>query len=213
MKRLTWVLCLVGGFSLVEIGMGWFSHSLALQADAGHLLSDCFALLLALFATWFARTSPHSHNRRVEFAAAFLNGLGLVAIALWIGHEAILHLQSPPLDILSTPMLATASLGFGVNSINILLLHEDSHHDLNLRGAFLHVLADAASSVGVILAAIAVWTLNWFWADTVISFAVAFLILLSAIPLLWESANALRTVNSQKELESSNSHVLEAPHP
>lgn len=190
MQRLLWVFCLVGGFSLLEITMGWLSHSLALRADASHLLSDCLALLLALLATWFAR-QPHDHGRRLEFGAAFLNGLGLVAIALWIAHEAVIHLQSPPTEILSLPMLATASVGLGVNSVNVLLLHEESHHDLNLRGAFLHVLADAVSSIGVIVAAIAVWALHWLWADSAISLGVALVILLSAIPLLAESGKAL----------------------
>jgi cobalt-zinc-cadmium efflux system protein len=88
-------------------------------------------------------------------------------------------------------MLVTASVGFGVNSVNIFLLHKDSHHDLNIKGAFLHVLADAASSIGVILAAIAVWALNWLWADAVITLFVSGLIILSATPLIVQSLNAL----------------------
>jgi cobalt-zinc-cadmium efflux system protein len=118
-------------------------------------------------------------------------GWGLVAIAFWIGWEAIVRLQSPPVEILSLPMLATASVGLGVNTINIVLLHKDSHHDLNLRGAFLHVLADAASSVGVILAAIAVWTLHWLWADGVISLLVSGLIIISATSLIVQSLKML----------------------
>jgi cobalt-zinc-cadmium efflux system protein len=88
-------------------------------------------------------------------------------------------------------MLATASVGLGVNSVNIFLLHKDSHDDLNLKGAFLHILADAASSVGVIVAAIAVWALNWMWADGVISLLVSGLIIISATPLIIQSLNAL----------------------
>jgi cobalt-zinc-cadmium efflux system protein len=159
------------------------------------MASDCFALVLALMATWMAQRRRASNsapgNHWVEVVAALVNGVGLVAIAFWIGWEAIVRLQSPPVEILSLPMLATASVGLGVNTINIVLLHKDSHHDLNLRGAFLHVLADAASSVGVILAAIAVWTLHWLWADGVISLLVSGLIIISATSLIVQSLKML----------------------
>jgi cobalt-zinc-cadmium efflux system protein len=152
-------------------------------------------LILALLASWIAHRRKSSHlapgNHWVEVLAALVNGVGLVAIALWIGWEAIARLQSPPVEILSLPMLATATVGLGVNSVNIFLLHKDSHHDLNIKGAFLHVLADAASSVGVILAAIAVWALNWLWADGVISLLVSGLIIISAAPLIVQSFNSL----------------------
>ncbi len=196
-RLLVTALVLICSFSLTELAVGLFSHSLALLADSGHLASDCFALILALFASWMAQRRRSkdlaSGNHWVEVLAALINGVGLVAIALWIGWEAIVRLQSPPVEILSLPMLATASVGLGVNSINIFLLHKDSHHDLNLRGAFLHVLADAASSVGVILAAIAVWALNWLWADGVITLFVSGLIIVSATPLIVQSLNALFT--------------------
>ncbi len=194
-RLLVTALILIFSFSLAELGVGLFSHSLALLADSGHLASDCLALILALLATWIAQrrrsSDVPSGNNRIEVLAALVNGLGLVAIAFWIGWEAVERLQSPPVEILSLPMLATASVGFGVNSINIFLLHKDSHNDLNLRGAFLHVLADAASSIGVILAAIAVWALHWLWADGVISLLVSGLIIISATPLIIQSLNAL----------------------
>ncbi|HEY9634217.1 MAG TPA: cation diffusion facilitator family transporter [Coleofasciculaceae cyanobacterium] len=195
MRLLVTALVLICVFSLVELAVGLFSHSLALLADSGHLASDCFALILALLASWIAHRRKSSHlapgNHWVEVLAALVNGVGLVAIALWIGWEAIARLQSPPVEILSLPMLATATVGLGVNSVNIFLLHKDSHHDLNIKGAFLHVLADAASSVGVILAAIAVWALNWLWADGVISLLVSGLIIISAAPLIVQSFNSL----------------------
>ncbi|HEY9609834.1 cation diffusion facilitator family transporter [Allocoleopsis sp.] len=188
-------LVLICSFAVAELSVGLFSHSLALLADSGHLASDCLALLLALLANWIAQRhrshEPALGNHWVEVLAALINGLGLVAIALWIGWEAVERLQSPPIEILSLPMLATASVGLGVNSVNIFLLHKDSHHDLNLRGAFLHVLADAASSIGVILAAIAVWALHWIWADAVMTLFVSGLIIISATPLIIQSLNAL----------------------
>ncbi|HEY9795135.1 MAG TPA: cation diffusion facilitator family transporter [Leptolyngbyaceae cyanobacterium] len=194
-KLLVTVLVLICSFSIAELAVGLFSHSLALLADSGHMASDCFALVLALMATWMAQRRRNSNsapgNHWVEVVAALVNGVGLVAIAFWIGWEAIVRLQSPPVEILSLPMLATASVGLGVNTINIFLLHKDSHHDLNLRGAFLHVLADAASSVGVILAAIAVWTLHWLWADGVISLLVSGLIIISATSLIVQSLKML----------------------
>lgn len=195
-KLLIIALALIGSFAVAELGVGLFSHSLALLADSGHLASDCLALVLALLASWIAQRRSSagnlvSGNHWVEVLAALVNGVGLVAIALWIGWEAIERLQSPPVEILSLPMLATASVGFGVNSVNLLLLHKDSHHDLNIKGAFLHVLADAVSSIGVILAAIAVWALNWLWVDGVISLFVSGLIILSATPLVIQSFNNL----------------------
>lgn len=196
-RLLVTALVLIGSFSLAELAVGLFSHSLALLADSGHMVSDCFALVLALLASWMANRRSSGdlppRNHWIEVLAALVNGVGLVAVALWIGWEAVERLQSPPVEILSLPMLATASVGFGVNSVNILLLHKESHHDLNLRGAFLHILADAASSVGVILAAIAVWALNWLWADGVISLLVSGLIIISAAPLIVQSLNALFT--------------------
>lgn len=195
-KLLVIALVLIGSFAVVELGVGLFSHSLALLADSGHVASDCLALVLALLASRIAqwRSSAGklvSGNHWVEVLAALINGVGLVAIALWIGWEAIERLQSPPVEILSLPMLATASVGFGVNSVNLALLHKDSHHDLNIKGAFLHVLADMVSSIGVIVAAIAVWALNWIWADGVISLFVSGLIILSATPLVIQSLNNL----------------------
>jgi cobalt-zinc-cadmium efflux system protein len=168
---------------------------LALLADSGHLLSDTLSLAVALLATWIARLpasiqAPFGY-RRVEILAALANGLGLVAIASWIAWEAIARLQSPPNEILSLPMLITAVVGLAVNSLNAWFLHRDSHHDLNLRGAFLHMVADAISSVGVILAAIAVGRLHWLWADGAISLLVAGFIATGAIPLIQQSLNIL----------------------
>jgi cobalt-zinc-cadmium efflux system protein len=202
--RLLWIaLLLISGFAIAELAVGWFSHSLALLAESGHMISDALALGLALLATWIARF-PASNQatfgyRRVESLAAFANGIGLAIVAVWIGWEAIARLQTPPDQILSLPMLITAIAGLGVNSLNAFLLHDNSHHDLNLRGAFLHMVADAVSSVGVIVAAIAVWRFQWNWADGAISLGVAGLIGVSAVPLLRQSLQIL--------LEKTPSHL------
>jgi cobalt-zinc-cadmium efflux system protein len=194
--RLLWIaLWLIGGFAIAELAVGYLSHSLALLAESGHMLSDTLALGLALFATWVAQlpASPQATfgYRRIEILVALVNGVGLMSVAIWIAWEAIDRLQSPPLEILSLPMLITAIVGLGVNSLSASLLHHDSHHDLNLRGAFLHMVADAISSVGVIFAAIAVWLFHWNWADGAISLGVAVFIGLSTLPLIRQSLHIL----------------------
>ncbi|MBD2462819.1 cation transporter [Oscillatoria sp. FACHB-1407] len=202
-RLLLTALLLIGGFAIAELIVGFTSHSLALVAEAGHMVSDCLALGLALVATWLARLpvsdrAPFGY-RRVEILAALANGIGLVAIALWIGWEAMTRLQAPEVEILGMPMLITAAVGLGINSLNAFLLHDHSHHDLNLRGAFLHMVADAISSVGVLLAAIAIWAWQWNWADGAISLLVAVFVVVGAIPLIRQSLDIL--------LEKTPSHL------
>lgn len=195
--KLLWTaLIAIASFAALEFGVGYWSHSLALQAESGHLLSDSFALALSLLAAWFVqRQAARGENfarMRIEAIAAVLNGLGLVAIAVWIAIESVSRLQSPPTEILSLPMLVTAGVGLGVNGFNVFLLHDSSHHDLNVRGAFLHILADLISSIGVIVAAIAVWLMHWLWADGAVGLFVSILIFTSAIPLIFQSLNSIR---------------------
>lgn len=212
-SRLLWIaLILIGSFSIAELVVGLASHSLALLAESGHMLSDTLALGLALLATWIARfpaseQAPFGY-RRVEILAALTNGLGLVAVAVWIAWEAIARLQAPATEILSLPMLVTAIVALGVNSLNAFLLHDHSHHDLNLRGAFLHMVADAISSVGVIFAAVAVWLLGWNWADGAISLVVAAFIGVGAVPLIRQSLHILlEKAPSHLDLELLQAHL------
>ncbi|MFQ3637563.1 MAG: cation diffusion facilitator family transporter [Cyanobacteriota bacterium] len=214
--QLLWVaLGLIGGFSIVELAVSLSSHSLALLAEAGHMLSDVAALALALLATWIAGWPPSAAApfgyRRVEILAALANGLGLVAIALWVGWEAIERLQHPGAEILGLPMLITAVVGLGVNLLNAALLHDHSHHDLNLKGAFLHMVSDAIGSLGVILAAIAVWAFGWAWADGAISLLVAALILTGAVPLIRQSLNILlEKAPAHPDPAAVQAHLLES---
>ncbi len=203
MKNLGWALVLIVGVAIAEGIGGWLSHSLALVAESVHMISDAVALGVALIATVLANR-PRSNSatfgyRRIEILAALVNGVGLVAIALWIGWEAVEHLQAPGHDLLSTPMLIVAGLGCLVSTLNARLLHPHSHQDLNVRGAFLHMMADAASSVGILLAAIAIWLWHWVWIDSVIGLGVAGLILVSAIALIRQSIPIL--------LEQAPSHL------
>lgn len=189
--KVLWItLGLLSCFFVAEWSVGLWSKSLSLQADAGHILSDITALLISLFASFLARQTAKSQatfgHQRIEVVAAFLNGLGLLAIATFIILEAIQRWQNPA-TILGLPMLGIAVLGLIVNLFNITLLHPHSHDDLNLRGALLHVIADTASSVGVIIAALVVHLWDWWWADVAISLIVATLTGLSALPLVQQS--------------------------
>ncbi|MBE7384093.1 MAG: cation transporter [Leptolyngbya sp. SIO1E4] len=180
-------------FAGIELWVGLMSHSLTLRADSGHMLADGLALGIALTAAWAAqRSQPAANgNRRYELVAALINGLALLAMAAWIGREALMHWHGQPTEILSLPMLITALLGLLVNGLNLYWLHGEIHQDLNLRGVFLHILADLLGSVGAILAALAVTFLQWTWADTLIGAVVALMIALSALPLLWQSLQRL----------------------
>ena len=181
-------------FLIAELATGLWSHSLSLLADAEHLVSDIAALGLTLLASWLAQRPAAGQAtfayRRAEILVALANGLSLFAIAGLIAWEAVARFQAPE-PLLGLPMLVGAGIGLAVNSLNIALLHQHSHDDLNLRGAFLHVVADAISSVGVILAALAVYFLNWLWMDAIASLLVAGLTALSAIPLVRESLEIL----------------------
>lgn len=187
-------LGLLSVFLVAEWSMGLWSHSLSLQADAGHMLSDVTALGLTILASWLAQRPAAGQatfgHRRVEILAAFANGVCLLALSALIAWEAINRFQVPE-PVSGLPMLIVAGVGLVVNTLNINLLHKHSHNDLNLRGAFLHIVSDAASSVGIIVAALAVHFLNWLWADAAVSLLVACLTGVSALPLVQESVAIL----------------------
>ncbi len=188
--RLGLFLSLVLGFAVVEWLVGSYSYSLALQADAGHMLADAGAIGLALSASWLARLTlarPRPGQPRLEAAAALVNGLGLLAMAGFISLEAWQHLNAPALALVSRPMAATALVGLAINGLGVWLLHGDRHGSLNVRGAFLHVVADLASSIGVILGAVCIALFQWFWVDGALSLAIALLIGGSALSLIYQS--------------------------
>ncbi|RZM77875.1 cation diffusion facilitator family transporter [Leptolyngbya iicbica] len=196
--KLRWlaiVMVTVTLFAGIELWVGWLSHSLTLRADSGHMLTDGLAMAIALAAAWMAQRSRSvaTGNQRVEVLAALINSLALLAMAVWIGREAWTHWHGTPTEILTWPMLITSLLGLLINGLNLYWLHGDWRQDLNVRGVFLHILADLVGSVGAILAAIAVTFLNWVWADMLIGTAVALIIAVSAVPLLWQSITKLRT--------------------
>jgi cobalt-zinc-cadmium efflux system protein len=192
-RRLTYVLFLVASFSAIELAIGEYSHSMALLADAGHLFTDCFALLIALLGAWIAQKTKFV-GQRIEIAIALFNSLSLLVIGGGIAMKAIVQLQTPALEILSLPMTITAVIGLAVNGINIFLLHDHSHDDLNLKGAFLHIIADTLSSLGVLVAALVVWKMHWLWVDGAIGLLIAASIGGSALPLVKQSLSQLASL-------------------
>jgi cobalt-zinc-cadmium efflux system protein len=167
-RALAVVLVLTASFTVVEIIGGLLTGSLALLADAGHMLSDNFSLGVALFAAWLAgrpATPEKSFGyRRAEILAALANGMTLVAISVWIFIEAYARLREPA-EVLGGPMLAVAALGFLVNVVSAAILYRTGGESLNVEGAMRHVLADALGSVGAMAAATIIILTGWRYAD------------------------------------------------
>ncbi len=193
-RALAIVLALTASFTVVEVAGGLLTGSLALLADAGHMLSDNLSLGLALFAAWLAgrpATPERSFGyRRAEILAALANGVALVAISIWVFVEAISRLREPT-EVLGVPMLAIAALGLAVNAAGALILSRSGGESLNVEGAMRHVIADALGSVGAMTAAGVIILTGWRYADPLISAAIGLLILGSSWTLLRDSTNVL----------------------
>ena len=179
-RALAVVLILTSSFTVVEIIGGILTGSLALLADAGHMLSDNFSLGVALFAAWLAgrpATPEKSFGyRRAEILAALANGMTLVAISVWILIEAYTRLREPA-EVLGGPMLVVATFGLLVNVAGAAILHRSGGDNLNVEGAMRHVLADALGSVGAMATAATIILTGWRYADPLISVAIGLLIL------------------------------------
>jgi len=193
-RRLTWVLALTAGFAVIEFLGAWLANSLALLADAGHMLSDVAAIALSVFALWFARRPATPEKTfgylRTEILAALVNGTALVVIAVLISIQAWQRLRAPE-PVAGGLMLAVAAIGLLVNIIAALLLHGSAGHSLNVRGAYLHVLGDLLGSIGAMMAAVIILTTGWYPADPIISVLVASLILVGSWRLIRESVDVL----------------------
>ena len=193
-RRLALALLITAGFMLVEAAVGWISGSLALLADAGHMLSDAAALALALVAQRIA-ARPRSNartfgSRRAEVLAAFVNGVALAVTALLIVREAVGRLLSP-VPIVGTWMLGTAIAGLAANVVSAWVLRSGHEHNPNTRAAYAHVVSDAMGSVGAIVAAVLVIAFGWRRADPIISMLIAALILWGAWRLVRETMAVL----------------------
>ncbi|MEA2724357.1 MAG: cobalt-zinc-cadmium efflux system protein [Gemmatimonadales bacterium] len=202
LSRLALVLALTLLFMIVEAVGGWLSGSLALLADAGHMLTDAGALGLTLLSAWIG-LRPASHSKtygyqRWEILAALINGAALFGIAGWVVVEAVQRIQHPE-PIRADLFLIVAAGGLVVNLVSLGILHGIKDGNLNTRGAYLHVLGDALGSVGALAAAAIIATTGWLLADPIVSIALSLLILVGAWRLVRESTDIL--------LESVPGHV------
>ena len=194
MRRVIIALILTGVFMIVEVVGGILSGSLALLADAGHMLTDTMALALAAVAFHVSKRPADSRRtfgyQRFQILAAFVNGLTLLVIVGWIMVEAVRRFISPH-EVLGQTMLIVAGAGLVVNIIAFTVLHGGDRDNLNIRAAALHVAGDMLGSVAAIVAAIVIIYTGWLAVDPLLSIAVAFLILKSAWALVKRSAHVL----------------------
>jgi cobalt-zinc-cadmium efflux system protein len=193
-RRVLIAMLLTGGFMIAEVAGGLVAGSLALLADAGHMLTDCAALALAWLAFRVGRRPQDARRsygyHRFQVLAAFVNGLSLFAIVLWIGIEAVRRLLDP-VEVLGGLMLAVAVVGLLVNLAAFWILHGGDRANLNIRGAALHVMGDLLGSVAAIAAALVITWTGWMPIDPLLSLLVALLILRSAWLLVRRSAHIL----------------------
>ena len=196
------MLALTAVYMVAEAVGGWWTGSLALMADAGHMLTDVAALALAFTALWFgsrpATPSKTFGYYRLEILAAFVNGVALVVLSLIIFYEAYERWAEPP-EVRSGPMIAVATGGLVVNLICAWVLHGDHEEDLNVHGAWLHVIGDALGSVGAITAGLLMSIFGWYAADPLFSALIGVLIIWSSWNLIREATNVL--------LEGTPAHI------
>ena len=201
-RRLTGTLLLTSGFLVVEVAAGFWTGSLALLADAGHMLTDVGGLALALFAGWMASRPPTPAKSygyyRVEILAALANGVLLLGVAVLILYEAYRRLLEPP-EVLGAPMLVVAVVGLAVNLAGVWMLRRGAGESLNVRGAYLEVVSDALGSVGVLVAAALIITTGWRLADPLIGAAIGLFVVPRTWSLLRQSVDIL--------LEATPAHI------
>jgi cobalt-zinc-cadmium efflux system protein len=193
-RALAWTVVLTVTFTVIEVVGGLLTDSLALLADAAHMLSDDLSLGLALVAVWLAERPPSPRRtfgyQRAEILAALFNGVTLVAISVLIFIEAARRFQDPP-DVVGGWMLVVAWGGLAVNLIAARILHAAGTESLNVSAAFRHVLADLAGSVGVIVAALIILITGWEYADPLVSALIGVLVLASSWSIIRDSGTIL----------------------
>lgn len=188
-------------FSIAELYVSFQANSLSLMADAGHMVCDVFAIALSLWTASKVSQSAEASSAmdvdRLNAIAAMVNGVLLMIVCGWLSWEAIEKLRVIPTEILSRPVAMTASVGLAVNGLSAYLLHSHADENLNMRGAFLHMVADASSCMGVLVGAVLIARYQWYWADGVVGGAIAILIASSAIPLIRQSWSVLNPISLQ----------------
>lgn len=193
-KNLRIVFGLTFAYFLVEVLVGYWTNSLALLSDAAHMLTDVIGLALALFANWMSRrpiTAQRSYGYyRLEILSAFINALILIGISLYILYEAYGRFRNPP-AIDSGNMTLVAVIGLLINVLGIYLLKQGAEDSLNVKGAFLEVVSDLLSSIGVIAAGLIMTYTGWYYADPLFSAVIGLFILPRTLKLMMESVNIL----------------------
>ena len=221
--RIGWAFVVIAIFMVVEVAGGLFSGSLALLADAGHMLSDTVALGFSWAAIQYGKrpaTSQLSYGyKRLEVLAAFVNGCALFVIAAWIVVEAISRFADP-VPVVGKTMLAVAVAGLAANIAAFMVLHGGNRENLNMRGAWLHVLGDLLGSVAAIVAAVVILLTGWTPIDPILSIVVAVIILKSAWGIVKSSAHILlegtpvgvSLADIKADLEAHVSEIRDAHH-
>jgi cobalt-zinc-cadmium efflux system protein len=193
-RALALALGITASYTIVEVVGGYLTGSLAVLADAVHMLSDNVSIALALFAVWLA-TKPATPERtygfkRAEVLAALANGVALVALSLWIFYEAYRRFEDPP-EVLGGWMLLIAFVGMGVNVAAGAILFRERHASLNVEAAYRHVFADLLGSLGVAAAALTILLTGWLEADAVASVLIGLLVLASSWSILRDATSIL----------------------
>lgn len=217
-KRLVVVFGLTATYMIAEAVAGWLTGSLALLADAGHMLTDTGALGLSLFAIWFASRPASSEKTygyyRAEILAALANATILLILSIFILYEAWRRFRAPP-EVSSLSMLIVASVGTVVNLVGMKLLHSGASESLNIKGAYLEVLSDLLSSLGVVGAGVVMLATGWYRADPIVSAGIGLFIvprtwalLKQAVHVLMEGAPAHVNLTSVEESMKALSGVI-----
>jgi cobalt-zinc-cadmium efflux system protein len=218
-SRLAWTLGLTLAYMLAEVIGGFLSDSLALLADAGHMLSDAASLGLSLFAVWIAARRPNPKHTygyyRAEILAALANGAALVGIALYIFGAAVSRFGAP--HVVEGPLMMWVAFGgLVINLLCMAILHSGRAESLNMHGAWLHLLTDALGSVAALIAGGLIWAYGWNWADPAASILISLLVVYSswgllkeAIAILMESTPAHIDIDAVLAMLSSTEGVCE----
>ncbi len=214
-KTLTISLVIITIYMAVEVTGGLLTNSLSLLADAGHMLSDAISLFIALMAfTFSSKAADYGKTygyKRFEILAAVINGVTLILISAYIIYEAIERFQKPP-EILSGGMLIVAVMGLAVNILVawIMMRGADVKENLNMRGAYLHVISDMLGSVGAIVAALLIMFFGWIWADALASIIVSVLVLRSGYLVTKSAVHVLMEGTPENvDIENVTQKILE----
>ncbi len=193
-KKVALSLVITFGVMLVEFIGGYLTNSIALISDAVHMFTHSVALMIGLIAIFIAKNPPCQHKTfglyRAEILGAFINGIFLLLLSVFIAHESVERFMNPE-DVLSGQMFIIALIGLSVNMASIFILRGAHKRDLNVKGIFYHMIADAASSVGIVLAAILIFFTGWNFLDPLVSLGICVLIAIWSFSVIKESAKVL----------------------